>query len=163
MMFQWKLKCYAVKIRKNWKLTEQMKLVNIFKGGVLWWLNPKTHQKHLVIILFFRNLNLDINDEDFIIFLGASGCEKTFLNLIGWIDNITDVRTLVAEDELVEIADGKHSESILLVLTSFWQHTIASWCNKRNYTICVLKKWLVLSLHALYTCQNSCVCFIQTT
>ncbi len=44
----------------------------------------------------FDNLNLEINDGEFVIFMGASGCGKTtLLNIIGGLEEITEGEVLI--------------------------------------------------------------------
>lgn len=44
----------------------------------------------------FDNLNLEINDGEFVIFMGASGCGKTtLLNIIGSLEEITEGEVLI--------------------------------------------------------------------
>ena len=69
----------------------------------------KSYQRDSMEIPVLRNINLAINEGDFIAFMGPSGSGKTtLLNLIAGIDKPTSGKIFVAGIDVLRDGDGGH-------------------------------------------------------
>ena len=69
-----------------------------------------------------RDINLDIKDGDFIVFVGPSGCGKsTLLRMIAGLEDITDGELTISSQRMNEVAECRHGVPVLRIVSAHGQ------------------------------------------
>lgn len=68
----------------------------------------KTYESNGIKIKALKNINLEINEGEFVTILGPSGSGKTtLLNILGGMDGITDGKIIIGSEEISELSSDE--------------------------------------------------------
>ena len=83
-----------------------------------------------------NNINLDIKDKEFIVFVGPSGCGKsTTLRMIAGLEDISDGQLLIGDKEMNTIPSKDRDIAMVFQNYALYPHMTV----KRRHVICKLK------------------------
>jgi len=70
-----------------------------------------------------KDVNLKVNDKEFIVFLGPSGCGKTTtLRMIAGLEEVTEGKVLIDDENVTDMPPRKRNVSMVFQSYAVWPH-----------------------------------------